>query len=435
MIRGVSLRLKVTLVAIVAVVAVLAVAAVALVVLQRNALLDSLDDRLGARAESLAESPRAVGGEGDEDLFVVVDPAGDVAVTNADDDELAELVALADSGNGGSADIDGDAVRYAVEEDGDVIAVVAGDRDDVDESVAELTRLLLWVIPSAVMVLGALVWLVVGRTLRPVETIRAEVEQIGLSELDRRVPQPAGRDEIARLAATMNAMLDRLQSAADAQGRFVADASHELRTPLARMRTELEVDERDPARADVAATRRSQLEEIATLQRLVDDLLVLARSDAGASRRSAQVDLGDVVLDEVARRSTTAGGVTIVTDEVGDARVKGVESELRQVVANLLDNAVRYARSNVTVSLHQEAPSTVLVVADDGPGIPPERRTDVFERFTRLDASRTAATGGTGLGLAIVSDLVGRHGGSVAVGDADAGGARFTVELPQTDAV
>lgn len=434
MIRTASLRLKVTLVAIVAVAAVLAVAAVALVVLQRNALVDSLDDRLGARAESLAEAPGAAGAD-DDDLFVVLDPTGDVVVTNADEDERDELVALAGSGEGGSADIDGDAVRFTVEREHGVVVVVAGDRDDVDESVSELTRLLSWIIPLAVVLLGALVWLVVGRTLRPVERIRAEVEQIGLTELDRRVPQPTGRDEIARLAVTMNAMLDRLQSAADAQGRFVADASHELRTPLARMRTELEVDEHDPAGADTAATRRSQLQEIATLQRLVDDLLVLARSDAGASRPTAPVDLGDVVLDEVSRRSATRTGVAIDTADVGDARVDGVEGELRQVVANLLDNAVRHARTAVSVSLGRSAGSAVLVVVDDGPGIPPEHRADVFERFTRLDASRTAATGGTGLGLAIVRDLVDRHGGAVIVDDADGGGARFTIRLPHARSV
>ncbi len=435
MIRRASLQLKVTTVAIVAVAAVLAVASAALVVLHRNAQIDSLDDRIAARAELLAESPATAGSDGGDDLFVVLDASGAVVATNADEDELAELATLAGAGDHGTSDVDGDAVRYVVERHDDATAVVAGDRDDVDESVSELTRLLLWIIPLAVVLLGALVWLVVGRTLRPVERMRAEVDQIGLTELDRRVPQPPGRDEIARLATTMNAMLDRLQAAAEAQGRFVADASHELRTPLARMRAELEVDESAPDRADPAATRHSQLEEIATLQRLVDDLLVLARSDAGAVRRTSPVDLGDVVLDEAARRAPTDGGIVIGTDGVGDARVDGVESELRRVVANLLDNAVRYARSTVTITLHRADASTVLVVADDGPGIPVERRNDVFQRFTRLDASRTASTGGTGLGLAIVRDLVARHGGTVTVDEAQGGGARFIVEIPTTDAL
>ena len=125
--------------------------------------------------------------------------------------------------------------------------------------------------------------------------------------------------------------------------------------------------------------------------------------------------------------------MSIVAGEVADARVDGVESELRQVVANLLDNAVRYARAVVTVSLRQTGSSTELVVADDGPGIPVEHRRDVFDRFTRLDASRTAATGGTGLGLAIVRDLVDRHAGTIDIDTADGGGARFTVRIP-TDA-
>ena len=126
-----------------------------------------------------------------------------------------------------------------------------------------------------------IVWIVVGRTLRPVERIRAEVADIGVAELDRRVPEPPGDDEIARLAVTMNAMLERLERSVSRQQRFVADASHELRTPLTRMRAELEVDDNDPANADPAATRRSQLDEIVGLQQMLEDLLILARSDAG----------------------------------------------------------------------------------------------------------------------------------------------------------
>lgn len=424
-----SLRVRVTIVATVAVAVVLVAVAVALIVLQRDALLDSLDERLEARAEELVASPPDAATELDDvDLFVVLDDAGDVVVSNADDDELAALVALADRGDDGDGEVDGDAVRFAVDDDDGVVAVVAGERDDADASGDALRDLVLWLVPVAVVVLAVVVWVVVGRTLGPVERIRAEVDTIGLQQLHRRVPQPPGRDEISRLATTMNAMLDRLQASSDAQARFVADASHELRTPLARMRTELEVDELQPATADPAATRRSQLEEIERLQQLVADLLVLARADGGAPRHTAVVDLDDVVLDEAARRSSTAGR-RIVTDDVAASRVDGVEPELRRVVANLLDNAVRHAVSTVTVSLHG-GDGVTLHVDDDGAGVPPGQRDEVFERFVRLDAARTAESGGSGLGLAIVRDLVTRHGGSVTVTDAPSGGARFTVHLP-----
>ena len=179
-------------------------------------------------------------------------------------------------------EIGGRSYRVAAAPYGGGVVYVGAALDDVDESITELRTSLLLIVPAATAVLAVLVWTVVGRTLRPVERIRAEVASIGLGDLDRRVPEPTGDDEIARLAVTMNEMLARLERAVRRQQQFVADASHELRTPLTRMRTELEVDERQAARADAAATRRSLLEEIAALQRLIDDLLVLARTDAGA---------------------------------------------------------------------------------------------------------------------------------------------------------
>jgi signal transduction histidine kinase len=287
---------------------------------------------------------------------------------------------------------------------------------------------LLWVIPLAVVALVAVVWLIVGRTLRPVERIRTEVASIDMAELDRRVPVPGGGDEIARLAVTMNDMLARLESSSRRQQQFVADASHELRTPLTRMRTELEVDERDPQHADPSATRRSQLDEIAGLQQMIDDLLLLARSDAGTpSTESETVDLDDIVLDEV--RAVGPSVVTIDTTHVSGAQVVGSRRELQRVVRNLLDNARRHARDSVVVSLDERDGSARLVVSDDGPGIAPEDRQKALERFTRLDASRSGA-GRSGLGLAIVDDIVRRHGGGTAIDEAPGGGARVTVTLP-----
>jgi signal transduction histidine kinase len=281
-----------------------------------------------------------------------------------------------------------------------------------------------------VLALMIVVWVLVGRTLRPVERIRARVAEIGMGELDQRVPVPAGGDEVARLAVTMNEMLARLESAARRQQQFVADASHELRTPLTRMRVELEVDERDPEHADPAATRHSQLEEITGMQRMIEDLLLLARGDAGqlGEQDWQTVDLDDVVLDEIAATAASQG-VHFDASAVSAAQVSGSRDELRRVVRNLVENAARHARATVAVELGEHGESAVLTVGDDGPGIPPGQRALVFERFGRLDEARSGDR--TGLGLAIVHDIVLRHGGSVVIGDHALGGAAVTITLPK----
>jgi signal transduction histidine kinase len=226
----------------------------------------------------------------------------------------------------------------------------------------------------------------------------------------------------------MNAMLARLQDSAERQRRFVADASHELRSPLARMRAELEVDRAHPGSADPAATSASVLEETVGLQRLVDDLLLLARGDAGAldDVRTGPVDL-DVVLERLVadRRSARP---RIDTHGVAPVQLPGDEAQLGRALGNLLDNAVRHARGAVTLTLAEHDGTAVLTVADDGPGIPVEERERVFERFTRLDDARSA-DGGAGLGLAIAREIAERHGGSLALTDSGSG-ARFVLRLP-----
>jgi signal transduction histidine kinase len=223
-------------------------------------------------------------------------------------------------------------------------------------------------------------------------------------------------------------MLDRLDDASQQQQRFVADASHELRTPLARIRSELELAQRERSAADQEAVA-SLLEEVDGLQRLTDDLLVLARLDAGIPERAGRpVDLDDVVLEEV--RALETKGRSVDTRQVSAAQVVGHRDQLRRVVGNLLDNAVRHAADTVTLSLAETDSAVTLVVTDDGPGIPAERRADVFERFRRVDDARAAGRGGTGLGLAIARDLVERHGGTISVDATYTAGARFVVTLP-----
>jgi len=287
-------------------------------------------------------------------------------------------------------------------------------------------------LPVLVALVGGLVWVLSGRALRPVEAIRAEVADISGHDLHRRVPLPATRDEVARLAGTMNEMLDRLEAAAASQRRFVADASHELRSPLAALQASLEVSLAHPGETDWPSVATEALDEASRLQRLVDDLLVLARADEpGGQGRLEEVDLDDVVLAE-ARRLRPRSRVPLDLRRVSAGRVLGNADQLGRAVRNLLVNAERHASARVTLELELSGDQVVLVVSDDGPGIPEPDRERVFERFARLDESRSEDGGGTGLGLAIVREIVSRHGGTVNVADAS-GGARFVVRIPAAE--
>lgn len=311
-------------------------------------------------------------------------------------------------------------------------------RGEVVETTVELAVVLAVALPVVASALAVLVWWLVGRTLRPVEAIRAEVAAIGDGDLHRRVPAAGTGDEIDRLAATMNAMLARLEEGRERQVRLVADASHELRTPVARMLTQLEVDAAHPTTADPVASGERLLDDLRGLQALVDDLLLLARADAeDGVPAAARVDLDDVVLEEVACVPPQPG-VRIDTADVRSVRVRGDRSALGRVVRNLVDNAVRHAHSTVTVGLgtgdDDGTAVAVLTVDDDGPGIPLAAREAVFERFSRLDGARGGPAGGTGLGLAIVRDVVTRHGGRAVVDDPPGTpGTRFRVVLLQAD--
>lgn len=298
---------------------------------------------------------------------------------------------------------------------------------EVDDTIATITDALLVLYPALVLLVGLLAWYFAGRALRPVEAIRAEASAITHTTIHRRVPVPETRDEVARLALTMNEMLDRLEDAATRQRRFVSDASHELRSPVASIRTQLEVALRRPDRDDWADVARRVLAEDERLEQAVVDLVELARLDEDApAGELAEVDLDDVVLEECSRERR----IPVVTSAVSGGRVRGRRDALARVVRNLVDNACRHAESRVEVSVQTIGDDVELVVADDGPGIAPEDRERVFERFTRLDEGRARDAGGMGLGLAVVKSTVERHGGSVAITDHEPHGARFVVRLP-----
>jgi len=306
-------------------------------------------------------------------------------------------------------------------------SVVLPSLDAVKADVETFGRVISIVVPVLVALLALSTWLVVGRALRPVEAIRSRVAQIGAGELDRRVPDPGTGDEVGRLATTMNRMLDRLQRSSQRQRRFVSDASHELRSPLASLRTQLEVALAHPERAEWPAVAAGVLEEGGRMERLVDDLLALARADEGAAlAHTEEVDLGEMIAAEAER----VEGLTVDTSAVAPVVVRGDAQSLRRAVRNLLDNARRHAASRIVLRVTLEGDEVVAVVEDDGSGIPEAEREQVFERFARLEESRDRDAGGTGLGLAVVREIVQAHGGTVVAEAGEEGGARLVVRLP-----
>ena len=315
---------------------------------------------------------------------------------------------------------------------GDATVYVAVDVEDIEEFVglaAELGAVSLGVL---VLTLAGVFWIVIGRTLKPVAAIQSRADAITGSELHQRVPEPVGRDEIADLARTINAMLGRLEDSAKRQEAFVGDAAHELRSPIASLQARLETA-LGTAEPDDQPVLHDLLRETTRMGRLVDHLLLLARSDAGTiSPGRVPVDLDDIIRETVPSPGGSSGPTTITVDtsEVEPVQVLGQPALLEQVVSNLLDNARRFASSRIDVSLHANGQQAVLTVDDDGPGIPPEFRTEVLERFVRVDESRERGTGGAGLGLAIVSEIVHIHAGEIEVTDSPAGGARVRVLLP-----
>jgi signal transduction histidine kinase len=311
---------------------------------------------------------------------------------------------------------------------GSVFAAVSV--EDVEETFIVAGRVGVIGLAVLVLILCAIISAAVSRTLAPVEAIRARADAINGQQLSLRLPEPAGRDEIARLARTINAMLARLQDSAERQRRFVGDAAHELRSPIASLRTQLEVARE--RRHDEATTTLLQdlFDETVRMQTLVEQLLLLARNDTGSVLpRKVPVDLDETVDSAIA--SGRAGDrVPIDIDAVQPVQVTGDPDLLDHLIRNLLENAVRHARTRVWVALWVEEGDAVLTVDDDGAGIPPTHRDEVFRRFTRLDVARSRDHGGVGLGLAIAADIVRSHHGRITAAESPLGGARFTVRLP-----
>lgn len=432
-----SIRVRTTLAAVGVVAIALLLGSGALAWLMAQSLLDGLHNTADQQISSLKrdlplETDTSKGHKHedvDELVWQVIDPSGQVvaasqalAITLPTDDVSRLRIPGSDHPYLVTSD---EAKHLGV----DYTIAVAISREPVSDVLAALVTPLAVGVPLLLLVVAGTTWLVVTRALAPVEEIRREVAQISDEQLDRRVPQPTTNDELSRLASTMNQMLERLDRSRQRQQQFVADASHELRSPLASIRQYAEV-----ARAHPDAVPRDELveavyEESTRMQELVRQLLLLARlDDRSSARESVEVDLDDLAL--AAANKARSRGITVDTSGIRPARVTGDPVALRQVVDNLVDNACRFARGQVAISLIEEGDQITLGVDDDGPGIPEEDREKIFERFVRLDSARSREVGGTGLGLAIVKEIVAHHQGRVSVESSLLGGARLVVVLP-----
>lgn len=421
----------------------LLVGAVALVSVMRGALTESVRADARARADDLVADLNGGTAPGDlvlpttDDLLIqVLDADGRVLVAGAEapDSALAPNLAAGDSA---MVVPPGDNEQFVVvaaaadAPEGARTVLAARGLELVEESTQLVTTLLAVGLPIVLLVVGVVAWLLVGRSLAPVEAIRGEVEEISSTELHRRVPTPGGTDELARLAATMNEMLTRLERGQSRQRELVADTSHELRSPIASIRQHAEVALAHPERTTAAELAETVLAESLRLARMVDDLLLLARADEHTlALERRPLDLDDLVLD-AARALRRNGHLEVDATGVSGGRVHGDPDGLRRVVANLADNAARHARQRVAFSVVEDGDEVRLRVEDDGPGIAPGDRDRVFERFVRLDAARARDAGGSGLGLAIVAELVRAHGGSVVIGESALGGTMVEIRLPR----
>lgn len=305
--------------------------------------------------------------------------------------------------------------------------VVAQQFDYIEHSQRILKLTLLAIYPLLLAALALIAWRIMGAALRPVDALRSSADRISGTGQDLRLPVPSTGDEIQALAATLNSMLDRLAASRARQRSFVADAAHELRSPLASMQTQLEIADR---LGEGTQASHDLQEEVLRMSSLVEDLLTLARFDGEALSAEAlePVDLRPIVQEVVGRYDDARVPVVALTPD--SSLVRGRPQDLRRVLANLVDNAVRHATSLVEVSLSADGPDIVLMISDDGPGIAETDRERAFERFTRLDAARDRDAGGSGLGLAIVRELVDRLGGRVRLERSPLGGLSARVTLP-----
>ncbi len=462
-----SVRVRITVLATTVNAVVLVVASVALLALVERELVDStretVDAAVGIAAEQLGDTFEdsvfvEVQTESGLELEGVFGTDGTLVQGVLFDPDLEQVIAevLLDAEVGDVIDVydpiaDGSEPALApVDPRGLIEAVQQGELELAEgadtlgslgeETVAEaranvraVRNALIVIVPTVVVLLGAATWLLVGRTLAPVHAISSRVRGIGSASLDQRVPVPGSDDEIAELAGTMNQMLERIESGAERQQRFVADASHELRSPLSTIRAAAEIAQVEDPDGSWGRAAGDVVAEADRMEALIADLLDLARLDeqrrVGTEERR---DLAELVGESVQRFGSTGDCTVPVVVELESVAVTCVPGLIDEVARNLLENACRYASARVVVTVGPTGDGQAsLVVEDDGPGVLPEDRERVFSRFVRVGEARDRSTGGSGLGLPLVAAVAARHSGTVSMEESPSlGGARLVVRIP-----
>ncbi|MEV7006780.1 ATP-binding protein [Streptosporangium sp. NPDC051022] len=459
-----SLRFRLTAVASAVLALALAVSAYVMIGVLGQALLTTIDDAIYQRARdtvSLADAGRLPGEMTTPDgtLLQVIDAWGRITHATTGTDRLVPLLdpgeRAAAIAKGRGRFLDGGPygiphvlrVRVLSADHGRTV-IAARPFGEVETSLSTAGHVLVVGTPLLLVLLAGASWVIIGRTLRPIASLRRGAEEITDTARSRRLPVPEARDEVHSLATTLNDMLARLEKADARQRALVSDAAHELRSPLASIRLQLEVALGHPEGQDWRETAEGVLEDTLRLARLAEDLLALARLDerGGTPGRGEPVEL-DQLIPQTAERYGEAVTVSVAgaparwpeareTGEKDEANggegtivVTGDALDLGRVLVNLVDNALRHTTAPVRIELRTEGADAVLTVTDDGPGIPEPDRERVFDRFTRLDSARSRDEGGAGLGLAIVRETVNAHGGAVHLEDASPG-LRAVVRLP-----
>ena len=438
-----SLRVRTTVLVAVVAAALLIGGAATVEIVLRHRLTESADDLARSRVSDLlvlAESgdlPDTLVNVTEDSVAQVVDDNGRVVAASANARDAGPLTDEPATGGLHVAEVigpdDAELEQYRLwsstgpaSDGGRVRAYVGTSLESVREATSSLRSTLRVGVPLVWLLLVAAAWLLVGRALRRLDLIRAEVDTITDADLSRRVGSSTRDDEVGRLATTMNRMLGRLESAADRQRRFVTDVSHDLRSPLTAQRTQLELAMEHPGSVDGAELQRDLLGHVTEMEALVDDLLFVVTEDERPRRREP-IDLEDVVLEEAAR-VRRLGDLEVDTSAVSAAPVLGDPGELRRLVRNLVENAVAHAATRLVLRSSVEEDRVVVDVVDDGPGVPAGEDEAIFERFHRGDAAR--ARRGSGLGLSIARTVAERHGGTLVLVRAEGPGAHFRLSLP-----
>jgi len=446
-----GVRKRATATAVLVVAAALIIGGLTMLVLLQKSLVATAE--VAARGEAtevaaqindqgLAEGRHFVESAGDTGQYVqLLDPQGSVIASSIPAAAAAPLTGLRpDAGQMLIQDVhelpslgnDDEflVVATGVRHDGALYTVAVAVTTQVEaNTVATVSWFVLGATPLLLALVGIAVWMLVGRSLRQVEKIRGQVAMISARRLDGRVEVPHTADEIQALAQTMNSMLERLEAADLEQRRFVSDASHELRSPLATLSAGVEIAAADPSGRTWDEMKSVLAGETARMRYLVENLLTLAKANDGGLRLDkADVDLDDVLNDEIVRLRSTSGHRIVARLE--PARITGDARRVAQVVRNVLDNADRHAKSVVSIEVHNAETQAMITIDNDGPPVPAADRERIFERFVRLDESRSRERGGSGLGLAIAAAVMAAHDGSITASEAPGGACRFEMVFP-----